>query len=115
MIVTREQLKGSYSEGEVLAIYNKVKETGEWLSFLKTFLHDMDYQMARNALWCLTKATDEELSSLQPMLHELIDKALTAENPSVRRLSMNIIVRHIQAFSRSASDSPTRCACSIQS
>ena len=43
MILTREQLKGSYSEGE--------------------------------ALWCLTKATDEELSSLQPMLHELIDKA----------------------------------------
>lgn len=93
MIVTREQLKGSYSEGEALAIYNKVKETGEWLSFLKTFLHDKDYQMARNALWCLTKATDEELSSLQPMLHELIDKALTEENPSVRRLSMNIIVR----------------------
>ena len=75
MTVTSKQLKGSYSEGEALAIYNKVKETGEWLSFLKTFLHDKDYQMARNALWCLTKATDEELSSLQPMLHELIDKA----------------------------------------
>lgn len=93
MLITRDQLKGSYSEGEALIIYNKVKETGEWLSFLKTFLHDEDYQVARNALWGLTKATDEELSSLQPMLHELIDTALAEENPSVRRLSMNIIVR----------------------
>lgn len=93
MQITREQLKGSYSEGEALAIYNEVKKTGQWLSFLKTFLHDEDYQVARNALWGLTKATDKELSALQPMLHELIDKALTEENPSVRRLSMNIIVR----------------------
>lgn len=37
--VTREQLKGSYSEGEALAIYNEVKKTGQWLSFLKTFLN----------------------------------------------------------------------------
>lgn len=93
MILTREQLKGSYSEGEVLAIYKEVKETGEWLSFLKTFLHDEDYQVARNALWGLTKATDRELATLQPMLHELIDKALCEKNPSVRRLSLNIIWR----------------------
>ena len=89
----KSQLKGSYSEGDALLIYNKVKETGEWLPFLKTFLHDEDYQVARNALWGLTKASDEELSSLQPMLHELIDKAMNHENSSVRRLSMNIIVR----------------------
>ncbi|MBQ0056610.1 MAG: hypothetical protein KBT20_03035 [Bacteroidales bacterium] len=93
MFVTREQLKASSSEVEALAIYNKVKETGEWLSFLNTFLHDEDYQVTRNALWALTKATNEELSSLQPMLHELIDKALNEKNSSVRRLSMNIIVR----------------------
>lgn len=91
--MTREDLKGSYSEGEALAIYKEVKETGEWLSFLKTYLHDEDYQVARNALWGLTKATDEELSALQPMLHELIDKAMNEKNSSVRRLSMNIIVR----------------------
>lgn len=89
----REQLKGSYSEGGALAIYNMVRETGEWIPFLIAYLHDDDYQVTRNALWGLTKATDKELSSLQPMLHELIDKALSHENPSVRRLSMNIIVR----------------------
>lgn len=93
MPLTREQLKGSNSEGEALSVYNKVKETGEWLSFLNAFLHDEDYQVTRNALWSLTKATDEELASLHPMLHELIDKALNEENSSVRRLSMNIIVR----------------------
>ncbi len=93
MILTREQLKGSYSEGEALAIYKEVKETGEWLSFLRTFLHDEDYQVARNALWGLTKASDKELATLQPMLHELIDKALSEKNPSVRRLSLNIIWR----------------------
>lgn len=91
--MTREQLKGSYSEGEALAIYKKVKETGDWLGFLKTFLHDEDYQVTRNMLWGLTKATDKELSALQPMLHELIDKAMNEENSSVRRLSLNIVAR----------------------
>lgn len=93
MALTREQLKGRYSEGDALAIYNEMKKTGEWLSFLKTYLHDEDYHVARNALWGLTKASDKELSALQPMLHELIDKALNEDNSSVRRLSMNIIVR----------------------
>lgn len=91
--MTREQLKGSYSEGEALAIYKEVKETGDWLGFLKTFLHDEDYQVTRNMLWGLTKATDKELSALQPMLHELIDKAMNEENSSVRRLSLNIVAR----------------------
>lgn len=93
MALTREQLKGRYSEGDALAIYNEMKKTGEWLSFLKTYLHDEDYHVTRNALWGLTKASDKELSALQPMLHELIDKALNEDNSSVRRLSMNIIVR----------------------
>ena len=93
MTVTSKQLKGSYSEGEAMALYNKVRQTGEWLAFLKSFLHDEDYQVARNALWVLTKATDLELASLQPMLHELIDTAMSEVNSSVRRLSMNIIVR----------------------
>lgn len=93
MTVTSKQLKGSYSEGEAMALYNKVRQTGEWLAFLKSFLHDEDCQVARNALWVLTKATDLELASLQPMLHELIDTAMSEVNSSVRRLSMNIIVR----------------------
>lgn len=92
-MITRERLKGAYSEGEALAIYNEVKERGNFLGFIKEFLHDEDYQVARNALWGLTKATDTELSVLQPILHELIDNALTHQNSSVRRLTLNIILR----------------------
>lgn len=93
MNITHEQLKGAYSEGEALAIYNEVKQNHDFVGFVKLFMHDDDYQVARNALWALTKATDEELSQLQPILHELIDLALSADNSSVRRLSLNVILR----------------------
>jgi len=92
-MITREKLKGSYSEGEALAIYNEVRETNDYLTFIKAFMCDEDYQVARNALWGLTKATDKELSQLQPILHELIDNALKTDNSSVRRLTLNIIER----------------------
>lgn len=93
MNITHELLKGAYSEGEALAIYNEVKQNHDFVGFVKLFMHDEDYQVARNALWALTKATDEELSQLQPLLHELIDLALAADNSSVRRLSLNVILR----------------------
>jgi len=91
--MTRKDLQGSYSEGEAQARYNEVKVSGRFIEFTQSFIHDEDYQVARNALWVLTKATDKELSQLQPMLNELIDLALNTENSSVRRLSMNIILR----------------------
>lgn len=92
-MITRERLKGAYSEGEALAIYNEVKETEDFLSFAQQFMHDEDYQVARNALWGLTKATDKELSQLQCIHDELIELAMNTDNSSVRRLSLNIIER----------------------
>jgi len=92
-MITRERLKGAYSEGEALAIYNEVKETGDFVGFIKQFMYDEDYQVARNALWGLTKATNGKLAQLQPMLHELIDNAMKVENSSVRRLTLNIVER----------------------
>lgn len=92
-MITREGLKGAYSEGEALAIYNEVKADGKFLDYLKSYMYDEDYQVARNALWGLTKATNKELSQLQSMLHELIDNAMKVENSSVRRLTLNIIER----------------------
>lgn len=89
----REDLQGSYSEGEAQAIYNVVKTSGDFIGFVQRFMHDEDYQVARNAFWGLTKATNKELSQLQPILNELIDLAMATENSSVRRLSMNIIER----------------------
>lgn len=92
-LITPERLKGAYSEGEALAIYNEVKTLNDFAGFARKFMHHDDYQVARNALWGLTKATDSELSQLQPMLHEFIDLALQTDNSSVRRLSLNIVER----------------------
>lgn len=93
MSITRERLKGASSEGEAQAVYHEVLATADFVGFAQGYMHDADYQVARNALWTLTKATDQELSQLQPILHELIDLALGADNSSVRRLSLNVIVR----------------------
>lgn len=56
-------------------------------------MHDEYPQVARNALWVLTKATDEELSTLQPICNELVDLAMSTEHAAVRRLSLNIVER----------------------
>lgn len=93
MIINREQLLGSYSEGEALAIYNAVKESNDFIGFINRFIADEDYQVARNALWGMTKATDNELAQLQPILHQLIDHSMATDNSSVRRLTLNIIER----------------------
>lgn len=93
MVITRGRLKGANSESEALALYSEVKAKNDFIAFTRCFMHDEDYQVARNALWAMTKATDSELSQLQPMLHELIDLALSADNSSVRRLSLNVINR----------------------
>lgn len=93
MNIARERLKGACSEGEAQALYSELKTTNDFVAFAQGFMHDEDYQVARNAFWTLTKATDEELRQLQPMLHELIDLTLTATNASVRRLSLNVIIR----------------------
>ena len=92
-MITCERLKGAYSEGEALAIYNEVKQEDDFLGFAKQFMHNEDYQVARNALWGLTKATDKELSQLQIILDDLINLAMQTGNSSVRRLSLNLIER----------------------
>ena len=49
--------------------------------------------LSPRAIWGLTKASDTELSALQAILNDFIDQAMLTENPSVRRLSLNIIER----------------------
>ena len=91
--MTREELQGTHGEGDALAIYREVKHSGDFVGFALRFIYDEDYHVARNALWGLTKATDKELRQLQSIQDKLIDLAMTTESSSVRRLSMNIIVR----------------------
>lgn len=92
-MITREKLKGSYSEGEALAIYKEVKAKGDFIGFCLRFMHDEDYQVARNALWGLTKASKQELSQLEPIKDKLINLAMSTDNSSVRRLSLNLVER----------------------
>ena len=92
-LIDAKRLKGAYSEGEALAIYGDVKATGDFIGFARQFMHDEDYQVARNALWGLTKATNAELSQLQPLLDNLINLAMAHDNSSVRRLTLNVIER----------------------
>ena len=118
MAITSERLRQTFSEGGAQEIYQEVKAaskreqsdacissaereqaraefkaTGDFLGFARRFVFDVDYRVARSALWGLTKATDNELSELQVILNELIDQAMQTENSSVRRLTLNIIER----------------------
>lgn len=91
--MTQEQIKNVKSETDALAYYEEIKKADMFCDFCKQFIHNEDYHVARNALWILTKASNDELSMLHPMKDELIDLAMTVENSSVRRLSLNIIER----------------------
>ena len=44
-MITRERLKGAYSEGEALAIYNEARADGSLREFCQRFMYDEDYQV----------------------------------------------------------------------
>lgn len=92
-MITNETLKGFFGENDAQAVYQALKATDGFLDFAQRFMHDENAQVARNALWVLTKATDKELSALQPIRNELIDLAMATEHSAVRRLSLNIVER----------------------
>ena len=92
-MVTSDQLKCVYGEDNAQFLYHEVKQEGNLVAFARRFMHDEDGRVARNALWILTKATDQELLALQVMLDELINLAMTTKFSAVRRLSMNLVER----------------------
>lgn len=93
MEITPEILINSFGEVEAQAVYQVVKQNGDLAGFARKFMNHENYRVARTALWALTKGTDQELATLQPMLHEFIDLAMSTENSSVRRLSLNLVER----------------------
>ena len=93
MAITNERVREAYSEREAQAIYQEVRQCGDFAGFAQKFMHSDDSRVARNALWTLTKASDSELSQLQPLLDELIDLAMLTESSAVRRLSLNLVER----------------------
>ena len=92
-MIRRNQLMGSYGEREAMTVCLELKKEGDFLSFCQKYMNDEDYQVARNALWVLTKTNSKEHSQLQPMLHPLIELAMSTDNSSVRRLALNNIHR----------------------
>ncbi len=92
-MITRERLKGAYSEGEALAIYKEVKPEGDFIGFCSKYMYDEDSLVVRNALWGLTKAGNSEIRELQPLKDSLITLAMTTDNSSIRRLSLNLVER----------------------
>ena len=93
MAITNERVREAYSEREAQAIYREVRQSGDFAGFAQRFMHSTDSRVARNALWTLTKASDSELSQLQPLLDELMDLAMHTESSAVRRLSLNLVER----------------------
>lgn len=91
--LTDDRVRAVFGELDAQAVYWEVKQSGDFLGFTRRFMHSDDERVTRNAFWTLTKATDKELSQLQPILNDLIDLALTTTSSSVRRLSLNIIER----------------------
>ena len=92
-MITRERLRQNFSEGGAQEIYQQIKSEGDFLGFAHRYAFDDDFRVARSALWGLTKAENTELAQLQVILHELINQAMQTENSSVRRLTLNVILR----------------------
>ena len=91
--MTEERLRLTFSEGGAQEIYKEMKDSGDFLGFARQYAFCGDERVTRSALWGLTKASKEELSQLQVILNELIYQAMQTENPSVRRLTLNIVER----------------------
>ena len=86
-------MREAYSEREAQAICQEVRQSGDFVGFAQKSMHSDDSRVARNALWTLTKASDSELSQLQPLLDELMDLAMLTDSSAVRRLSLNLVER----------------------
>ena len=93
MAITAYRLRKTFSEGGAQEIYQEVKASGDFLGFARQYAFSEDYLVARSALWGLTKASKDELLQLQVILYELINQAMSTDNSSVRRLTLNIIER----------------------
>lgn len=93
MVLTEECVKDTNSELAAQEVYHELKQSNDFVGFAKQFIFSPEQRVARNALWVLTKASDEELSQLQGMLHELTALAMQTGDSAVRRLSLNIVLR----------------------
>lgn len=93
MDIHSEQLTGVYGNAEATALYQEIKREYAFVDFARQFIYSKNERVARNALWILTKTSNQEMTQLQVMLNELMELAMHTGSSSVRRLSLNIIER----------------------
>lgn len=93
MAMTSERIRAVRGEADAQVVCADIRRSGAFVEFARRFIRDDDRKVARNALWILTKATDDELSTLQSMLDDFIGLAMQTQDSSVRRLSLNVIER----------------------
>ena len=91
--MTSDKIRAVRSEADAQAVCADIRRSGAFVEFANRFIRDDDRKVARNALWILTKGTDDELSTLQSMLDDFIGLAMQTQDSSVRRLSLNVIER----------------------
>lgn len=85
--------KERFGERDAQELISQVRQSNDFVCFARRYMHNEDTQVARNALWTLTKASDTELAMLKPMVGDFIDLAMQTEHSAVRRLSLNIVER----------------------
>lgn len=113
MHISRNDIKGNYSEEFITSICFRVAETGDFLAFVKEYLYDDDPIVVRNALSALSKATDAELSQLNPIKDELIDMAINCNNSSIRRALFGVILRLDMTEDDVRTDFLDHCLCKM--
>lgn len=92
-MIDEEVLKGLLGVEKAIETYNSAKSEGDLAEFCRRFMYNSDQKVASNALWALTKASDQDHKQLQPLLHQLIDLAMQSHSSAVRRLALNNIER----------------------
>ncbi|MDE5561471.1 MAG: hypothetical protein K2J00_06710 [Bacteroidaceae bacterium] len=89
----RAQLNGRYGIDNALAVLHDIEKHGDFLTFAQRYIHDENCRVACNAMWILTKVPKAGLPQLRPLLDQLTDMSMHSSNPTLRRLSMNVIER----------------------
>ncbi|MDO4497307.1 MAG: hypothetical protein Q4B58_05720 [Bacteroidales bacterium] len=91
MAIDREEIRGNYSKDFIESICSKVRESGDFLGFMRQYMNDPEIQITRNALSAVCKASGKELATLKPLWNEMVDWALTSDCPAIKGRLLSII------------------------
>lgn len=87
----RDQLSGPIRANDIISIKTSALCNNIYKEQLYQSVFDSDTRVAGNALWCLTWFNNKEAKWLIPKRSELVKLALSTDNTTIRRLSLNIL------------------------